>query len=101
MIYPFQTRLEETIKFSRKSQEDYILVASRILSFGSKIRFYSMALTNEQTIQKLLSNNCIYHSTVMINKVLLKSETYRSDFCMPKIMIYQEKDLLIRKNDYS
>ena len=73
------TRLEKQLNFLVNNQ-DYILVSSRISSFGSVSNFYSRSLTNDQIIQELLSNNCIYHSTVMLNKLLLKDEIYRSSF---------------------
>ena len=72
-------RLEKQVIFM-ENNISHVLIGSRIHSFGAANDFGSLKLNSDEIVLKLISNNCIYHSTVMLRTKLLKSNRYNKNY---------------------
>jgi glycosyltransferase involved in cell wall biosynthesis len=72
-------RLEKQVDFMERNQE-YILIGTRVLSFGKNNNLSSPCLEHVDILKTLHFSNCIYHSSVMINKYLMGGLKYDNQY---------------------
>ena len=72
-------RIEKQVDFMERNPE-YILIGARVLSFGKNNNLSSPCLEHNDIFKTLHFSNCLYHSSVMINRDLMGGLKYDNQY---------------------
>lgn len=72
-------RLEKQVEFMERNL-NHILVASCVSFIPNEKIYGTQSLSSNEIRLKLLSNNCIYHTSVMLRKSMLDGHYYSKDY---------------------
>lgn len=72
-------RLKKQVEFMERNT-DHILVASCVSFIPDEEIYGTQSLSSDEIRYKLLSNNCIYHTSVMLRKSMLNGHYYSNHY---------------------